>query len=236
MTENKVENRNLKGTWNQAILTFLFPILLVFTLRWAIVEPFVIPSGSMIPNLLIHDHIVVKKFAYGLHYPFTNKWLVRWSDPHRGDIVVFKYPQNPEVYYVKRLIGVPGDTIEIRQGRLTINGQKLNLTEIKSPSNEPGFYYFAENNNEGHTYPVRFLFEEKDSEVQFFKVPPGQYFFMGDNRDQSSDSRVWGYVKEDLLVGKAWLIWLSCENTLPTMTFVCDPSQIRLERLLKTVQ
>lgn len=235
MSEKQIETRNLKGTWNQAILTFLFPILLVMSLRWALMEPFVIPSGSMIPNLLIHDHILVQKFAYGLHVPFSNKWLIRWSAPQHGDIVVFKYPENPEIYYIKRLIGVPGDTVEVKNGHITLNGQKLALTSFEDPKNEKGFFYFQEQNG-SKTYPVRFMFDGGQGEVQVYKIPQGRYFFMGDNRDQSSDSRVWGYVKEDFIVGKAWSIWLSCDNTLPTMTFVCDPSQIRFERLFKKIQ
>jgi signal peptidase I len=108
-------SKNLKGTWNQAILTFLFPILLVLGVRWALFEPFVIPSGSMIPNLLIHDHILVKKFAFGIHVPFSDKWLVQWTKPSRGEIVVFKYPENPEVYYIKRLIGLPSEMSRSRR-------------------------------------------------------------------------------------------------------------------------
>ncbi len=107
------ETKNLKGTWDQAILTFLLPILLVLGVRWAFVEPFVIPSGSMIPNLLIHDHIIVKKFSYGLHIPFGDVWIAQWSAPQRGDIVVFKYPENPDVYYIKRLIGLPGIELKL---------------------------------------------------------------------------------------------------------------------------
>lgn len=234
MVEKKIETRSLKGTWNQAILTFLFPILLVLSLRWAVLEPFVIPSGSMIPNLLIHDHIVVKKFAYGLHVPFSNKWLLQWSQPQRGDIVVFKYPENPEIYYIKRLIGLPGDVVEVRNGQISINGEKLKLTAFTDPINEKGFFYFHETNG-NKTYSIRFLFDSDNGEVQVYKIPDKQYFFMGDNRDQSSDSRVWGYVKEEYIVGKAWVVWLSCDNTLPTMTFVCDPSQIRFKRLFKGV-
>ncbi|WP_374034997.1 signal peptidase I [Bdellovibrio bacteriovorus] len=226
---------NLKGTWNQAILTFLFPILLVMGVRWALFEPFVIPSGSMIPNLLIHDHILVKKFAYGLHFPFSDKWLVQWSTPERGDIVVFKYPENPDVYYIKRLIGLPGDRIEVRAGRITVNGQPFEMASYEGPLvNNKEFYYFTENNTQ-KTYVVRFLSEENSADVQVYQVPPGQFFFMGDNRDQSSDSRFWGFVKNDYLVGKASVIWLSCNSTLPTMTFVCDPSQIRFSRLFKAL-
>lgn len=232
MAETAKESHSLKGTWNQAILTFLFPIFLVLGFRWALLEPFVIPSGSMIPNLLIHDHILVKKFAYGVHVPFSDKWLFQWGVPQRGDIVVFKYPENPEVYYIKRLVGIPGDTVEVQGGRISVNGKKFDLKNYESPINEQGFSYFLEN-NEAKEYVVRFLYEESSGEPQVYTVPEGQFFFMGDNRDQSSDSRFWGFVKNDYIVGKAWVIWLSCENTLPTMTFVCDPSQIRFNRLFK---
>lgn len=232
MKENK---GNLKGTWNQAILTFLVPIVLVLTVRWALIEPFVIPSGSMIPNLLIHDHIVVKKVSFGLRVPFTNKWLFQWSRPSRGDIVVFKYPENTDIYYIKRLIGLPGDEVEVQAGRVSVNGKAFELQPSADPLNEKGFTYFTENNGE-YSYIVRFLSTSAEGEVQKFKVPDNEYFFMGDNRDQSSDSRAWGYVRNEYLVGTAWMIWLSCHNTLPTMTFVCDPSQIRFDRLFKTLR
>lgn len=233
MSEQK-EPRNLKGTWNQAILTFLFPILLVMGFRWALLEPFVIPSGSMIPNLLVHDHILVKKFAFGLHVPFGEKWLVQWAQPQRGDVIVFRYPENPDVFYIKRLIGLPGDKVQVRSGRITVNGEKFELTPFMNPTGEKGFSYFYEKNGDLN-YVVRFLSEEASEEPQTFEVPKDEYFFMGDNRDQSSDSRFWGYVKNEYIIGKAWVIWLSCDSTLPTMTFVCDPSQIRFQRLFQKV-
>ncbi len=227
---------NLKGTWNQAILTFLFPVLLVMVVRWALIEPFVIPSGSMIPNLLVHDHILVKKFSFGLKVPFVDKWLIRWGAPERGDVVVFKYPENPDVYYIKRLVGLPGDRLEIHAGRITLNGQPLPLKPLQVTDSETGYEYFLESNG-NVSYPVRFMFrEDSGASYDTFVVPEAQYFFMGDNRDQSSDSRVWGAVKADHLVGKAWVIWLSCNSTLPTMTFVCDPSQLRFDRLFKSLQ
>ncbi|MEK2687580.1 signal peptidase I [Bdellovibrio sp. GT3] len=235
-SETPVE-KNLKGTWNQAILTFLFPILLVLGVRWSIVEPFVIPSGSMIPNLLIHDHILVKKFSYGLHLPFSDKWLLQWSSPKRGDVVVFKYPENPDVYYIKRLIGLPGDDIVVKAGQITLNGETLRLDSQQSDLFESGFTYFKEY-FDGDSHLIRFMdykFED-DPPAQTFKVPEGQYFFMGDNRDQSSDSRVWGFVKSDYVVGRAWVIWLSCDSTLPSMRFMCDPAQMRWSRLFKTIQ
>nr|BFD58614.1 signal peptidase I [Bdellovibrio sp. CKG001]BFD62039.1 signal peptidase I [Bdellovibrio sp. HM001] len=233
MSEEK-STPNLKGTWNQAILTFLFPILLVMGVRWALFEPFVIPSGSMIPNLLIHDHILVKKFAFGLHIPFSDRWLVQWSTPSRGDIVVFKYPENPDVYYIKRLVGLPGDRVEIKAGRVAVNGNPFTMTPMSDRGFEAGFQYFTENNGE-RSYTVRFLSPEDSGDVQVYKIPEGEYFFMGDNRDQSADSRAWGFVKNDYLVGRASVIWLSCHSTLPTMTFVCDPSQIRFNRLFQSL-
>src|SRR5262245_4100685 len=90
--------KSLKGTWPQAIISFFGPIVLILIIRWAIFEPYVIPSGSMIPNLLIHDHILVQKFAFGLRLPFSDKWLLHWADPKPGDIVVFRFPNNPEVF------------------------------------------------------------------------------------------------------------------------------------------
>ncbi len=229
--EQPTQQRNLKGTWNQAILTFLFPILLVLSVRWAFYEPFVIPSGSMIPNLLIHDHILVQKFAFGLHLPFSDKWIFQWTKPERGEIVVFKYPENPDVYYIKRLIGLPGDEVIVQDGHITVNGKKWDLAPIAYPNAETGFAYYDES-IDGAPHVVRFMTPEVVEGLgpKVYKVPNDHFFFMGDNRDQSSDSRYWGFVKNDYLVGKAWLIWLSCESTLPSMTFVCDPSQLRWNR------
>jgi signal peptidase I len=235
-------HKSLKGTWSQAIGTFLFPLILVFTLRWMVVEPFVIPSGSMIPNLLIHDHILVKKFSLGLKLPFTNHWLFRWREPHRGEVLVFRFPENPEVFYVKRLIGKPNDLVSVSNGQIKVNNQRWSLQRVKprelGPAfpNEEGFDYFLENTGES-SHVIRFystpLSLDEDKE---FKVPPGEYFFMGDNRDQSSDGRVWGFVPEKYLVGPASIIWLSCENTLTSASYLCDPREIRWKRLFKSVQ
>ncbi len=225
-----------KGTWPQALLTFLIPILIVLCIRWVLLEPFVIPSGSMIPNLLVHDHVLVKKFSLGLRVPFTRRWLVTWRSPQRGEITVFHYPQNPEVYYIKRLIGLPGDHVEVVADHVTVNGVAWPVEPMTYPSPEEGFEYFAEKSPlEKHVIRLE---KERPEETtpKVFVVPEGEYFFMGDNRDQSSDSRYWGFVKKDLLVGPAWLIWLSCENTLPTLTYVCDPAQIRWSRIGQFLQ
>jgi signal peptidase I len=239
---NGGQSANLKGTWAQAIATFLLPLFLVFIVRWMIIEPFVIPSGSMIPNLLIHDHILVKKFSLGLKVPFTNYWLIRWRQPHRGEVLVFRFPENPDVFYIKRLVGLPGDTVSVSNGQVKVNGVSWPLQLVKSSElgnglqSEDGFDYFKESSGDS-SHIVRFystplsLDEDRD-----FKVPEGHYFFMGDNRDQSSDGRVWGYVPDKYLVGPASLIWLSCENTLSSNSYLCDPREIRWKRLFSSVQ
>lgn len=229
----------MKGTWQQALRAFFFPILLIVVVRWFVVEPFVIPSGSMIPSLLIHDHILVKKFLFGLKVPLIDRWLYMWQSPERGQIVVFKYPPNPDVYYIKRLIGLPGDQVKITSGKIEVNGVVWALAPLQVDESEIGFLYFKESvsgTEPVRSHIVRFLsFVGDDSDVKTYTVPEGQYFFMGDNRDQSSDSRYWGFVDKKYLVGPAWLIWLSCENTLSSTPFLCDPTQIRWSRMFKSV-
>ncbi|WP_413288702.1 signal peptidase I [Bdellovibrio sp. HCB337] len=228
--------KNLKGTWAQAIGTFLLPVLIVFGIRWIVVEPFVIPSGSMIPNLLIHDHILVKKYSLGLKIPFSDYWIMRWRTPQRGEVLVFRYPENPDVYYIKRLIGLPGDVVVVRgSGQITVNGQEWTLHE-DPPREDDNFSYFSEDTGQ-QKHVVRFYGSPLASdESKEYQVPEGEYFFMGDNRDQSSDGRVFGYVPEKYLIGPASVIWLSCESTLTSVSYICDPRQIRWKRLFNSVQ
>ncbi len=225
--------RDLRGTWSQALITFLTPILLVVGVRWLLFEPFVIPSGSMIPTLLIHDHIFVNKLAYGAQIPFGNGFLWQWGKPAAGEIVVFRYPPNPDVFYVKRVVAVAGDELELKAGVLFVNGKEYTQAAIPAEDFEPGFDYFQETSR--HSYVVRY----QSKENSFYgpkKIPAGQLFVMGDNRDQSSDSRVWGFVPEKNLVGSAQFIWLSCRETLASAQFLCDPSTIRWDRLLKNAK
>ena len=231
-----MEKKSLKGTWSQAIGTFLLPLLIVFGIRWSVVEPFVIPSGSMIPNLLIHDHILVKKFSLGIKIPFTDHWLVRWREPHAGEVLVFRFPENPEIFYIKRLIGLPGDQVVVTgDGKISVNGNEWKLTEQASLIDD-SFKYFLET-SEIEKHIVRFYGDPNSIESrQVIKIPKGHYFFMGDNRDQSSDGRVWGTVPEKYLVGPASIIWLSCENTLTSISYICDPREIRWKRLFNSVQ
>jgi signal peptidase I len=229
--------KDLKGTWSQALLTFFTPILLVVGVRWILFEPFVIPSGSMIPTLLIHDHIFVNKLAFGIQAPFGHGFLVKWGHPTPGEIVVFRYPPNPDVFYVKRVVAVAGDEIEVKEGVILINGkpysQELIPEQNFEKSFEQDFDYFKEKSQTA--YIVRY----QDKEASTFgpkTVPEGHFFAMGDNRDQSSDSRFWGFVPESNLVGTSEIIWLSCDQTLASAQFLCDPSTIRWDRLLKNAE
>ncbi|MEZ0391799.1 MAG: signal peptidase I [Pseudobdellovibrionaceae bacterium] len=225
--------KNLKGTWRQALLAFFGPVLLVVLVRWLFIEPFMIPSGSMLPNLLIHDHIFVNKLSFGIQNPLARGFLVQWSHPQVGDIVVFRFPENPDVFFVKRILAVGGDEISIKNGIVTLNGKALPLEAWTPEFSDESFDYFLETSNK--TYLIRYRNKE-DSYLDTTKVPEGSFFVIGDNRDQSNDSRFWGPVSERFLIGRASFIWLSCEKTLTSAQFLCDPSTIRWDRLLKKIE
>lgn len=232
-----------QGTWPQALLLFLGPIFLIFAFRWFVFEPFVIPSESMVPNLLIHDHILVKKFSYGLKWPVGDGWLWKWREPERGDVIVFRYPENRDVFYIKRLIGLPGDKITVQNGQISVNGKPWVLQPVQGSSgiDEMNFSYFQEEvhpeRQDHETHVVRFLSRDQHlgPEEQAFIVPPKSYFGMGDNRDQSHDSRFWGYIPEELLVGRAAMIWMSCDETLASAPFICDPMKFRYRRFFQGI-
>jgi len=232
--EAEVSPQDLRTTWARAIATFVSPICFIVLIRILIVEPFVIPSGSMIPTLLVHDHILAEKWAYGLHLPGVDSFLLKWAQPRRFDIVVFRYPKNPDVYFVKRVIGLPGDEISIREGILKINGQEIEqklIEEIKDLNIEMDsrFEYFMEDH-----HVVRYE-DKQQSTFHELKVPAGYIFVMGDNRDQSSDSRVWGFVPVNNLVGRVSRVWLSCSETLPSANYICNPQVLRWNRILISV-
>lgn len=200
-----------------------FPIILiVLVLRSFLVEPFKIPSGSMMPTLLIGDLILVNKFAYGIRLPVINKKVIDIGEPRRGDVVVFRYPRNPSVDYIKRLIGVPGDRITYRGKRLYINGEPLQYSSINtyigsgSGVNMTG-NKLLEENLDGVNHQI--LIEPSPYEHRYtcmknneIIVPPGEYFMMGDNRDHSNDSRFWCTVPEANLVGRAFMIWMHWDD------------------------
>ncbi|MBW6476823.1 MAG: signal peptidase I [Chromatiales bacterium] len=193
-----------------------FPIiLLVLVVRSFVAEPFRIPSGSMMPTLLVGDFILVNKFSYGLRLPVLNTRFLSLGEPQRGDVMVFRYPEDPRVDYIKRVIGVPGDHIRYQGKQLTINGelatQQLGGVFVGegSESRMTGARRMRENLL-GLEYDILVMPHDNMFLGDFeFVVPQGQYFTMGDNRDNSRDSRAWGTVPEENLVGKAFLIWMS---------------------------
>lgn len=225
-----MRNGDLRGTWPQALITFFTPIFLIFGLRWAILEPYVIPSGSMIPTLLIHDHILANKLAYGLHVPFSSAWVLQWGKPQKGEVVVFRFPETPDVFYIKRILAVGGDEISVQNGVVYINGKPNLIEPDEFKGGDTGFDYYKEN---GHW--VRYS-SKNDSQFQALRVPEGHFFVIGDNRDQSYDSRFWGFVPDKNLIGRAARVWLSCEHMLPSASFICDPATIRWDRLLLDIK
>lgn len=191
-----------------------FPvILLVLLLRSFVAEPFRIPSGSMMPTLLIGDFILVQKYAYGLRLPVTNTKILETGEPQRGDVVVFRYPRDPRTDYIKRVIGLPGDHIVYRDKMIYINGKPVAQDTLGvyvsngAGSVMTGASHRSENlQGVVHEILVRPTPAMVDRE---YVVPEGEYFVMGDNRDNSNDSRFWGYVPEQNLVGKAVYVWMS---------------------------
>ena len=191
-----------------------FPVvLIVFLLRSFIAEPFRIPSGSMMPTLLIGDFILVNKFTYGIRLPVINKKIIDVSEPQRGDAVVFRYPKNPTVDYIKRVIGLPGDRISYVNKQLTINGKLLKQVSLGryqglgQGKSMTGAEALSED-----LQPVEheILINHNAPNIKgTFIVPKGHYFVMGDNRDNSNDSRYWGTVPEENLVGRAFFIWMN---------------------------
>jgi signal peptidase I len=206
----------------------LFPVIIsVFFLRSFVVEPFKIPSGSMIPTLEIGDLILVNKFHYGLRLPVLNTKITEGTAPQRGDVMVFRYPPQPHLDYIKRVVGVPGDTVAYLNKRLTINGVAVETSSLPEYFDEDAVQYFKqfEENINGVKHrvindesrpafvPGASNFEGRESctytvEGVTCKVPAGHYFMMGDNRDNSADSRYWGFVPEANIVGKAFFVWM----------------------------
>ncbi len=188
-----------------------FPVLLVvLLLRSFVAEPFRIPSGSMMPSLEVGDFILVNKFDYGLRLPVVHTEFVDLGEPERGDVVVFRYPKEPTVDYIKRVVGLPGDRVRYADKQLFINGEAV---EQESLGIYPG--------DGGNRMAGARMFLEQLGDVEHrilkrpvagpegeWVVPEGHYFMMGDNRDNSNDSRYWGFVPEENLVGKAFLIWM----------------------------
>ena len=196
-----------------------FPVLfIVLVLRSFLVEPFQIPSASMVPTLRIGDFILVNKFAYGIRLPVIRNKVVDVNDPERGDVMVFFPPHRPDTYFIKRVIGLPGDEILYLNNVLYINGEKQPQTLLASlPPNNPQVQLMTENLG-GVEHEMRKHVRPLSAQGKWV-VPEGHYFMMGDNRDNSSDSRDWGPVSEDAIVGKAFAVWMHWESLLSLPSF-----------------
>ena len=210
----------------------LFPVIVVvFLLRSFLFEPFKIPSGSMIPTLLINDLILVNKFYYGVRLPVINTKILDYHSPQRGDVMVFRYPPQPSLDYIKRVVGIPGDEVGYINKKLTINGKPLSKTALPDFLDTDLTLYFRQFEEVTGTRHYRILNNDQSpafvqgtddfpfkqncrysSEGVVCKVPEGQYFMMGDNRDNSLDSRYWGFVPEKNIVGKAFFVWMNFGN------------------------
>lgn len=214
--------------WIEYTGSFFPVILLVFCLRSFLYEPFKIPTSSMFPTLIVGDLILVNKFTYGIRLPIINKKIIDMNEPKRGDVMVFKYPRDLSLDYIKRVVGVPGDKITYKNKRLIINGQEVSYKELPDFLDEERLIYvkrYEENLNNvkhqiliddrapayvqgAHDFPYSELCSY-DIEGFTCTVPKGNYFMIGDNRDNSLDSRYWGFVPEENIVGKAFGIWMN---------------------------
>ena len=214
--------------WVEYSISFFPVILIVFLLRSFLVEPFKIPSGSMIPTLLIGDFILVNKYAYGVRLPVVNVKVFEVGSPKRGDVMVFRYPADPSLDYIKRVVALPGDRIEYRDKELRVNGELVPRKQIQDYESKERLQYFPRYlesfDGAGHEIILEKEVPGLVSPGMDFRhsgkcdynsgglactVPAGHYFVMGDNRDNSSDSRVWGFVPDENIVGKAFFIWLN---------------------------
>ncbi len=225
----EAKGRLLMQPWWLDWTAGLFPVIaVVFLLRSFLFEPFKIPSGSMIPTLLVGDLILVNKFTYGLRLPVLNTKITAGTPPQRGDVMVFRYPPQPSMDYIKRVVGVPGDEVAYLNKRLTVNGKPVETSALPDFFDEDAMRYFKQFDEQLGEHRHRIItnadvpafvqgasnFAHRDQcrysvEGVVCKVPEGQYFMMGDNRDNSLDSRYWGFVPDANIVGKAFFVWMN---------------------------
>ncbi|MCC8394970.1 signal peptidase I [Paraburkholderia sp. MMS20-SJTR3] len=238
-TRARLRDDKLRQPWWLEYTASFFPVILVvFVVRSFVVEPFKIPSGSMVPTLLVGDFILVNKFEYGLRLPITNTRITEGRPVRRGDVVVFRYPKDESVDYIKRVIGLPGDVVEYQDKRLTINGKLVPQTPLPDYLDEERLGYAKQFMEEidGRKNAILnnpavppFIVGAEDFPYRdnctynargvICKVPPGNYFMMGDNRDNSADSRYWGFAPDRNIVGRAFFIWMNFSDLKRIGTF-----------------
>ncbi len=242
-----------KKFWTEGLGSFVVAFAVALFFRWIFVEAYVIPSGSMLPSLLINDHIFVNKASYGVRIPFSKKWMVKFGGPERGEVAVFRNPEN-NVFYIKRVVGLPGDKVYYENGNLYVNDE---LVEKSVPEKRKSDWDWLkesdfEHSNAGpkenyahweehlgdYTYSVLLPKDAFEGEFGPYEVPPNHYFVMGDNRINSEDSRrmkeAFRYIPYENLIGKAMFVWLSCDKSFSFIR-VCNPLTIRGTRFFHTV-
>ncbi len=203
------------------ILPVVYLVVGLLSLRWTVVEPYVVPTGSMEPTLKVGDRLYALKSAYDIRFPFTDVTLLKVADVKRGDVILFKAPRDPGITYVKRAIGLPGDRIEFRSGALWVNGSEM--MKVPAKDNEimsdilhsGGKTLFLENLTGVQHYVILDNYIPQSRDMEEVIVPPDHLFAIGDNRDNSHDSRAWGFVPMKNLKGKGMFIWFSSRDYIP---------------------
>ena len=236
----KGKREKIFKTIKEYVISFLLAVIIALTIRHFVIEPFKIPSGSMIPTLLVGDFIFVNKFKYGFQVPFMAKRFVKFSDPKKGEVVVFIYPKDKKKDFIKRVVGEAGDYIEYKERTIYINGKPIDKVEkgtftfnaTQGGEKEEGDLFTEDLNN--HKHFVLYT-DHSQTEPRFeylpVKVPEGYIFVMGDNRDNSLDSRSWGFVPLDNLKGEALFIWFSIDKFYDKIYRI-----VRWERLFTAIK
>lgn len=255
--EHKGWDWRSKKFWTDGWGSLFLAVFIALFIRWGFLEAYVIPSGSMLPSLLINDHIFVNKITYGLRVPFSEKWLMKFREPQRGEVVVFKFPQDMNTFFIKRIVAKPGDKVYYENGSLYINDK---VVEKKVPVSQDEFNWLrdvdfqrdgnindSKDNYVGFTEAIpvdessyhdhAILLRKGDVYDTFgpVTVPEGHLFVMGDNRMNSHDSRGWGFLPQQNILGEAMFVWLSCEDKFETVPFLCNPLTLRWKRFFHVV-